>query len=232
MNRLLLIIGLVLTVTLSYSQEKNFIDQPFLETTAKADTMVTPDRVYLSILISESDTKGKQTVEELESKMADKLKKIGVNLDKQLTLSDLSSNFKKYFLRKQDILKAKSYELLVYDAKTAGLVIYELEGIGISNVDLERTEYSKLEDLKLELKSKAIAKAKVQALSMVTPLNQTIGKAIFISDLNSQFNYQQTMSSAIKIRGTALDKSEYNPIPVEFEKIKVESMVNVKFIIN
>jgi uncharacterized protein YggE len=230
MNRILLLIGLITICSTAIGQTKNFIDQPYVETTAKVDTLVTPDRIYLSILISESDTKGRQTVEELEQLMANKLTDIGIELNNQLVLSDLSSNFKKYFLRKQDILKAKSYELKVYDAKTAGRVIYELEGIGISNVDLERTEYSKIEELKLELKSKAVQKAKLQAEAMIKPLNQEIGNAIFISDLQTNIiNALQGRVAGIQIYEYSKAKQEYESISVEFEKIKIESKAEVKF---
>ncbi len=207
---------------------KNFIDQPYVETTAKVDTLVIPDKIYLSILISEQDTKGKISVEELENKMADKLKSIGIDLDKQLTLLDLGSNFKKYFFKKQDINKTKSYFLLVYNAKTAGNVIQSLEQIGISNVDLKLTEYSKMDQLNLILKSKAIRKAKLQADYLVEPLQQTVGVAIYISDKYSQ-NYQYDQLDEVVVAGYARKKKEYKSIDIEFKKIKVESQVNVRF---
>ncbi len=221
---------LFLLISISgFSQTKNFIDQPYLETSAKVDTLVTPDRIYLSILITEKDTKGKISVEELENRMADKLKQLNINLDKQLTLSDLSSNFKKYFLKQQDVLKSKAYTLLVYDALTAGKVMLALEEIDISNVNLERTEYSKIEDLQLELKSKAVQKAKSNAMSMVKPLNQKIGEAIYITDLGSPF-FMQGQVAGINVRGMALkSREEYQPIDIEFQKIKVESEVRVTF---
>src|SRR5690606_31657777 len=102
---------------------------------------------------------------ELENKMANTLKSLGIDLDKQLTLSDLSSNFKKYFLRQKDVLKNKAYSLVVYDAQTAGRAIMALEQIDIANVDFEKTEYSKMEALKLELRSRAIVKAQQQGHS-------------------------------------------------------------------
>lgn len=52
----------------SFSQTKNFIDLPYIETAAKVDTLVVPDRIYLNISIAEQDTKGKIAVEELEKK--------------------------------------------------------------------------------------------------------------------------------------------------------------------
>lgn len=228
----ILILSLVFVSTLSYSQTKNFIDLPYIETSAKVDTLVVPDRIYLTIILTEKDTKGKISLESLEQKMSDKLTLIGIDLSKQLVTFDLSSNFKKYFLKQQDILKAKSYSLLVYDAKTAMKVIVDLESENISNVSLEKTEYSKIEQLKLKLKTKAILKAKENALSMANPLNQKIGNAVFISDFNDASNMLQGQVAGVQVRGISSlnsKSSAYEPIDIEFQKIKVETEVNVKF---
>ena len=48
---------------------------------------------------NEKDTKDKKSIEELEILMEERLKSIGIDIKKQLTLNDLASNFKKYFLR-------------------------------------------------------------------------------------------------------------------------------------
>ncbi len=160
--------------------------------------------------------------------MASKLKSLGIDLEKQLSLSDLGSNFKKYFLKSQDIEKNKSYFLLVYTAKEAGEVISGLEQIGISNVDLERTEYSKMEELKLELKSKAVLKAKLQAEYLVKPLDQKVGSAIHISDKFNQI-YRTNQLDEVVVMGYAGKNKEYKSIDIEFKKIEVASEVQVKF---
>lgn len=222
-----LVLFLLITSLKNYGQNKNFIDQPYLETTARVDTLVTPDRIYLSILITEADTKGKTSVEKLENKMADKLETLGIDTEKQLTLSDLASNFKKYFLRKADVQKDKEYSLLVYDAVMAGKVILGLESIGISNVNLTKTEYSKLENLKIILRQLAVKEAKKQAEAMVLPLNQQLGSALFISDLNTGIlNRYQGRVAEVKV---FKDVDKDQPVEIEFEKIEVESTVNVKF---
>ncbi|UCD60228.1 MAG: SIMPL domain-containing protein [Flavobacteriaceae bacterium] len=224
-----LLVFFLITSLKSYGQNKNFIDQPYLETTARVDTLVTPDRIYLSIRITEADTKGKISVEKLENKMADKLKTLDIDTGKQLALSDLASNFKTYFLRKADVQKDKEYSLLVYDAVTAGEVILGLESIGISNVKLTKTEYSKLEDLKIILRQLAVKAAKKQGEAMVFPLDQKLGSALYISDLNTgiQNRYQARMAEVQVFKDGDTDQ----PIEIEFEKIKVESTVNVKFAI-
>ena len=147
MKKILLFHALLFLSGFCWAQTKNFIDQPYLETSARVDTLVTPDRIYLKITLQESDTKGRTSLEKLEQRMGNQFEGLGIDLEKQLTVSDLSSNFGKYFLRKQEVLKEKTFTLLLYDAPTAGRVLYELEGIGISNVRLQKTEYAHMDAL-------------------------------------------------------------------------------------
>lgn len=232
MQKIRLILLFTFLTFQTYSQTKNFIDKPYLETKATVDTLVTPDRIYLSILITEKDTKGRTPVEELENRMNTKLIALGIDTKKQLTLSDVTSNFKNYFLKRTDVLKNKAYSLLVYDAVTAGKVIVGLESIEISNVHLIKTEYSKIEQLIMELKQKAVYKAKMQAESMLKPLNQKLGKAMYISDVNSNIaRILQGKSAGIQIRGLAVinKEEEYDPIDIAFEQIKLESSITINF---
>ena len=211
-----------------FSQTKNFIDQPFIETTAEVDTLVTPDNIYMNITIAEKDTKGKVSVEEQESKMESALKALGINTKKDLMLNDAASNFRKYFLRQQDVLKRKSYTLLVHNAIMAGRVIIALEKLNISNVRIAKTEYSKMESLKLALVSKAVAKARKKAEFMTQPLHQKVGTALYISDV-SGFHYFKSDVASIQVRGLKKAHQSYAPADIQFQKMKVEASVNVKF---
>ena len=214
-----------------FAQSKNFIDQAYLETTAQVDTLVVPDKIYLSIYISESDTKDRKSVEELENRMQQKLKELGIDTQEQLSLGSLSSDFKDYFLRKTGVLKSKYYSLLVYDALTAGQVIQGLESVGIANVNFQKAEVSNLEELQVMLRGKAVAKAAHHARVMVEPLNQNVGKALFISDMNTGIVYGWRGRAAMPEMAMAKADS-FEPIDVDFQKVKVSSTVSVKFAID
>jgi len=110
MGRVFLISVLLLISNLSIGQTKSFLDKPYLETTASADTLVQPDVIYLAILIREKDERNKTSVEAMEAKMIEKLVSLGIDLKEQLTLSDLASNFKKYLLKQQDIFKRQGLQ--------------------------------------------------------------------------------------------------------------------------
>ncbi len=131
MKRLKLTAIFILAVLVGHSQTKNFLDQPYLEVAGSADTLATPNEIYIKITISEKDTKDRTSVEELEQKMYDALKTVGIDVDKNLTTSDMASNFKFYFLRNKDVMKSKQYILKVSDAITASKVFIELENLRI-----------------------------------------------------------------------------------------------------
>ncbi|MCB0371790.1 MAG: SIMPL domain-containing protein [Muricauda sp.] len=230
MKKVFLPIATLLFTSVIFAQTKSFLDTPYLETSAQVDTLVTPDKIYLNITIQEKDSKGKISVEEQENKMAQRLKALGIDLDKQLVIKDFSSNFKKYFLREKEVLKSKQYSLVVYSGKEVGDVMVALERLDIANAFVEKTEYSKMDELELELKSRAVKKAKQKAVALTKPLGQKVGMAIHILD-NSQ-PYYPRYSQATRMEmdySVAKQGMEPQPLDIDFEKIKVESMVNVKF---
>ena len=213
------------------SAQKNFLDQAYIETQAAADSLVTPDRIYLSIIINEADSKNRKSVEQQEREMENSLKQLGINTQKDLTLSDLASNFKSYLFKGQNVLKSKQYELLVRDAVTAGKVLIVLENIGISNTNINKTEYSKADSLLLELKALAVAKTKKKAEKMVKPLGQKVGKAIHISEHNVvDYSLDEALynpSFSVKLSKTR----EVEPINIEIKKIRLQAEIFVKYLL-
>nr|WP_293303429.1 SIMPL domain-containing protein [Allomuricauda sp.] len=222
------IIGLLFS-TVIFAQSKSFLDVPYLETSAQVDTLVTPDKIYLNITIQEKDSKGRNSVEEQENKMAQRLKALGVDLDKQLVIKDLSSNFQKYFLRGKEVLKSKQYSLLVYSGKQAGEVLMALEQLDIANAFLEKTEYSKMDELELELKTRAVKKAKLKANALTKPLGQKVGSALHIADHSQPYYPRYNQAPMMEMKAVSADMGQAQPLDIDFEKIRVETTVNVKF---
>ena len=233
MKNIILVSILIVFSWQGRAQYKNFIDQPYLETKVEVDTLVTPDEIFLRIHIKEKDSKNKKSVEEQEVRMEKKLKSLGIDTKEQLTLADAGSNFKDYFLRKNNVLKDKVYMLKVGSAEMAGKVLVGLESIEISNVDLQKVQYSKLKSLQLDLKKLAVQKAKKQADALLAPLGQKSGKAIHITDVNSYGYASYANESRGMARMSITDgmQEEYAPITIDFEKIKVQSSVSIKFTI-
>ena len=217
-----------------FSAQKNFLDQPYIEVSASTDTLVVPDRIYVSITLNEADSKNKKSVEEQEKQLETILKKLKINTDKDLSVLGFSSDFKKYFLKGQNILKTKKYSLLVRDAYTLGNVIISLEEAGISNTEVEKVEYSKSKELLLELKSEAVKRSRITADKLVKPLNQKAGKALYISDTNyggiEDYEYATVGNIALQeIEYKKEGASEEFLRKLDFQKIKFSTTVYVKY---
>jgi len=231
MKNLIVAFVIMISSTFAFGQ-KNFIDTNFIEVTGKAEMEITPDMIYLKVLLNEKDTKNKISVSDLEAKMVAKLKEIGIDITKNLLIKDFSSNYKFYALSKREILLTKEYQILVNDAKTASKVLIGLEDIGISNVSIDRVDHSKMEDFRREVKVNAIKAAKEKAESLTNAIGQTIGKAIFIQEIESRAGYAPGASNTIMIRGmSSISGSNTNSpvLDVDFEKIKIEYSILCKF---
>ncbi len=237
MKNLIVTTALIFAFITGRSQTKNFIDQPYVEVNGNADTLIIPDEIYISIMIAESDTKNKISVEEQEIKMVNVLKSLGIDTEKDLATNDISSNFRYHILKSKDVLKSKQYVLKVKDAVTATKVFISLEDIEISNTSIQKVDYSDKENIKNLVRSKAILNARSQAHAMVQPLNQTVGSAIHIAD-NENVNYNggllQGNLMEIKSKGYNFqDKIGGSELPdIEFNKIRIAASINVKFILN
>ena len=234
MKQLAILALLLFTIFAANSQTKNFIDQPYIEVSGSADTLVTPNEIYVRIILSEKDSRDRVSIEELELKMVAALKGLSLDTEKDLTTSDMTSNFKTYLLKSKDVIKTKIYTLKVADAVTASKVFMKLEEIGISNTSIERVDHSDLNNLKNKMRTKAILDAKDRAIALAKPLNQTVGLAINIIDTDNNISQQlQGRVAGIQIRGiSSIQNDGYMDLPkIEFEKIKVTAGINAKFIL-
>ena len=166
--------------------------------------------------------------------MYNALKGQGIDVDKNLTNSDMSSNFKYHLLKEKNVMKSKSYILKVGDAVTASKVFIELEGLGISNTSIDRVDHSGINEIRNLMRSSAVGNAKGSAVSLTKTLNQTVGAAIHIADMEvPRFNNQLhgELSEVVVTAYGAKTKNNEELPKIEFQKIKVSANVNVKFIL-
>lgn len=228
----------VLLVSLSFTAmifaqtgQKNFIDQNYIEVSGKAEMEIIPDEIYLKIIINEEDNKGKVSVEEKEQLMFDKLNEIGVDVEADLAVKDFASNFKDYWLKKSEIKTRKEYQLIVHNSLMLSKVFMTMEKLDISNISIERVDHSEMERFRKEVKIKAIKAAKLKAEYLAVAVDQKAGRALYIQEIGSDYPPITHMNSNIVVRGYAsMEQSKIMP-EIEFEKIKIESMIQVYFVL-
>ncbi len=215
--------------TTATASAQNFgqTDIPTIEVSGTADTYVTPNKIEISITINQADSKGKITMTELENSLAKALRDAGVDLPKQLVVTDQSSSTAK----KQNAYQFKKYKLSLTNATEAAAVFENLAANGITNAQVMRVTHTDIKKLELEVKAEAVKNARENALALAGAIGQTIGEAIKIQDYNVMPVY-----NAVNIRGFASIKLEdtagyiSNDMPeLQFQDIHIEQRISVTF---
>jgi uncharacterized protein YggE len=227
----------LITSFISQAQSKNFIDQPYLEVTGSADTLIEPDEIYINIIISEKDNRDRIPVEEQETRMLASFKEMGIDIENNLSVNYMGSNFKYILLKGKEVIKTRQYVLKVKDARTAAQVFLLLEQLDISNTSIQEVNYSAINSLRNVMRNKAVANARERAIALASALQQNVGNAIHLVDIDNNNLANQLYGSqlqdvlvtgyTVKLKGLTQGS---NP-GVEFEKIKVSALVGAKFLL-
>lgn len=214
--------------TTAFAQEKNFIDQNYMEVTGRADLEVVPDEIYLRINISEKENKGKVSVEQQQKEMFRKLKDLNIDIEKNLVVQDQSADLRTYLLRKNTVLSTKTYLLKVSTATQVGQVFRALADIGVSDVNIEKTDVSNMDELRQQVRAAAAVAAKQNAEILARAVGRQAGKALYIQDYS--YNARPYANVMLAKSSAVMDAAGEESMPeLEFEKIKIEHSVMIRF---
>ena len=201
---------------------------PTVSVNGSAQLKVLPDEIYITIKLDEGDTKGKVTLEEQRRNMFAALKKVGVDAEKQLAVVDMSSSY----YRRRGALAVTQYELKVATAEQVGKVFEALEKVGIPNVNVTRTAYSKMEELRSEARKAAMVNAQQRARELAEAVGQSVGACYEINDYTTT-TQPVVYRSKVMMANAALDGVAEEAEPnVEFEQIVVSYNISAKFLLN
>ena len=192
----------------------------YIQVNGRAEKEIAPDEFYLQIIINERDSKGD---------MIAALKRAGVDVEKQLKMANLSSEF---FKKNTSVATAK-YQLQLGSSAMVAKVWQALDGLGISNVSILKVSHSKIEQYKAEVRVEAMQNARQSAATLAEAVGQKIGKCFYIYDSNNNvmpvfYDNMAVMRSA-KAMGVAEDAAADEPL--DFKTIKLQYNVQAKFVL-
>lgn len=230
------IVALIATALLLIGAEKAVAQtttQPYIDMSTTVQREVTPDELYLKIVISESDYKGKKTLEEMQEAMLGALKACRIDIPECLTLNYMGSDVSyKTFSKSIKPKTQATYMLKLYDVAIMQQVIAALEERQISNIDLIKVKYTKEKELKNEMAVEAMQQAQSEATTLAGAIGQEVGKAISI---NSWMNGGEAQPRIYKARvnyavvDAAVMESTEPSTQFNIGKITYSFGVNVRF---
>ncbi len=230
MNRQLGLIALLFVSLSGWAQgTKNFLDQPYIEVSGTAELEIVPDEIYLDILLDAELIKPKRTLDQLEKDLRKALEKVGIPVAEDLKVRDQVSRLRSSMLG-SSIESRKAYRLMVHDAATVTAVYEALARQGIANISIARVSHSKIEEYRQEVKVAAIKAGKEKAERLTAAVGQKVGEVLHIKE-DAYTGYQGYAQSNVMLQMNSYPDALQEAPDIEFEKIKLESTILIKFAI-
>jgi uncharacterized protein YggE len=187
MKKLFIIAALVLVTYGAFAQNADLRRK--IEVTGIAEKEVTPDIINVSISLQEYlDGKKKTTIDQLENQLEGAVKNAGIPKE-DFTISNVSGWNNTWQKKKNpDFLASKQYSIRFHDLDKFNQILSNVDPKGIQSTNIDSYDYSKMADLKRELKIQALQSAKEKANYLLGSINEKVGRPISITESdNSSF---------------------------------------------
>jgi uncharacterized protein YggE len=165
---------------------QNALEKRVIEVTGSAETWVTPNEFTFKItLVERMEDKKKLTIEMQEARLKDELAKLGVDVEKDLTIYDITSF---YIARKKtrDTLGSKDYRLKIKDLAKIERLQDIADRLNIANLELIESTHSDLTQFRKETKMEAVKAARAKAEYMLGAISERVGKAVFVKEIDEE----------------------------------------------
>jgi uncharacterized protein YggE len=227
MKKLFILTALIVT---SYSTFAQNIDlRRKIEVTGIADQEVTPDIINVTISLQEYiNGKTKVTIEQLENQLEGAIRDAGIPKE-DFTINNLSAYNNTYQKKKNpDFLASKQYGIKFHDLNRYNQILSKVDAKGIQSTYIDSYDYSKIDQLKNELKLKALLSARNKAGYLLQGIGETLGHVINIteSDNSSYPQPRQVMFKTMTLNEVRVAPAESD---IDVKKIKLSFQVNAVF---
>lgn len=193
---------------------------PSISVSGTAEKEVTPNEIYISILLEHrQDSKKKKSIDQLDSELRAALSKHGVDPN-TLYLSDAESN-RIHLRRKKPLIQSLQYSIMVHTAKETEQIFSILNDLNIKNASISKISHSNIEELRKEIRIKAIQAAKDKAIYLLEAIGGTCGKPLYIEE--RLFSPQPLFSNI------SYQTDKQHGSDLEFKKIKISITFDAKF---
>ncbi len=226
MKKMILLVAAA-CIALSATAQSQEAFPSYIQVNGHAEKMIEPDEFYLSITIDERDSKGKISVESQQREMTTALKRLGVNVEEQLKVTDLSSSF----FKKNTSVATANYQLKLTSAALVAKVWQKLDALGISDVTMQRMTNSKIEEHKAQVRIEAMQNAQQNARALAEAVGQKIGKCFYIYDSNNNTPFFESNFALTRVKASAAMDSAPAEEPLDFKLIKLQYNVQTKFVL-
>jgi len=234
MKKTITFFAMILLATQLIAQEQKPI-QKTVSVSGSAETEVAPDEIYVQVDLREYNKKNgdKIDINNIKNNFLAACKSMGLT-DKDVTVQSYQGYDQNYwYLRKNkkqnpDMKASISYWVKVDNVSKLDALVDKMDDEATQNFFIAKAEYSKMDELKKDMKIAAVKAAKEKATYLSEAIGEHIGDAITINDPTEIDNTPRPYYANTLMK-VAEDNASTPALDVDFKKIKVRYEVNVVF---
>ncbi|MDB5004100.1 MAG: hypothetical protein JWQ34_2325 [Mucilaginibacter sp.] len=200
-----------------------------IEVVGTSEQEVTPDIINVSISLQEYiDGKKKVTIDQLENQLEAAVREAGIAKE-DFTINNMWAYNNTYQKKKNpDFLASKQYGIKFHDLNKFNQILSKVDPKGIQSTNIDSYDYSKIDQLKNELKLKALLAARSKAFYLLSGLGEQLGHVLNITE-NDNSNYPQPRQVMFKTMAMSADRATPAESDIDVKKIKLSFQINAVF---
>jgi uncharacterized protein YggE len=223
MKKLLVIAALLVSTVGAFAQTVDMRRK--IEVTGISEQEVTPDIINVSISLKEYlNGKTKVSITTLERQLEKAVAEAGIAKE-DFTVNSLSSwNYQDEKKKAADFLASKQYGIKFRDLNKFNQILSKIDAKGIQSTNIDSYDYSKINQLKNDLKLKALLSAKEKAGFLLNGIGEKLGSVIsIVENDNSSFPSPRNVMYMAKA-ADAVPESD-----IDVKKIKLSFQIQAIF---
>ncbi|MBK5212308.1 MAG: SIMPL domain-containing protein [Flavobacteriaceae bacterium] len=222
---------LILAITTTTMMAQNTLPPPTIDVAGEGIVRVVPDEVTINIRVENTGENTKLLKEQNDATINEVLKFLKkmeiADKDVHTEYMNLSKNYdynsKTYTFAANQSLSIKLRDLKKYEPVMKGLL-----DTGINRIDGVSFSSSNKEVLESQARKKAVENAQMKAKEYASVLNQTVGKAVSISEFSNSVGPQPMMYKSAMMS----DESGGSQQTISPGEMEIRTTVNVSFLLN
>jgi len=235
MKKILIAFALSLFVRNAIAQETKPI-QKTISVNGSSEIEVVPDEIYVQVDLREYNKKNgdKVDINTIKNNFLAACKSIGLT-DKDVTVQSYQGYDNNYWWMKKkkkenpDLKASISYSVKVGKVDMLDALVDKMDDEATQNFFIAKASYSKMDELKKDLKIAAVKAAREKAIYLSEAIGEHIGEAITINDPTEVNLPPKPYYANEMLKAARTEDSTAPPMDVDFKKIKIQYEVNVVF---
>src|SRR5215831_11906345 len=227
MKKLLIVLAAYVFAMHALAQDIKPI-QRTISVNGSSEMEVIPDEIYVQVDLREYNKKNgdKVDINTIKNNFLEACKSIGLT-EKDVTIQSYQGYDNNYWFWKKnkkqnpDMKASISYWIKVSKVDMLDALVDEMDDEATQNFFIAKTSYSKIDEVKKDLKIAAIKAARDKATYLAEAIGEHVGEATTINEPSEINNQPQPVYANVMMKAANAEGYTQPPMDIDFKKIKI-----------